>query len=122
MAYGKLYAIWSPSLIHAAMRHKNLTFDELSLQFAQRVFGLSNDAMVRLRGTGTMEESIATKTMVAMKNSMMGQHLYRMNVRALTHVASRLNEIDEKGLDVPDLYSWLRSLMTMATAEVSAWR
>ena len=29
MLNGKLYALWSPGLIHAAMRHKDLSFDIL---------------------------------------------------------------------------------------------
>ncbi len=38
MLRGKVYVLWNTGLISAAMRHKNLTFDVLGLEFAQRVF------------------------------------------------------------------------------------
>ncbi|KXJ87529.1 cytochrome P450, partial [Microdochium bolleyi] len=55
--------------------------------------------------------------MAAIKPAMMGQNLFRMNVRALDHVADKLNELGSGTLRVENVYDWLRELMTMATAE-----
>ncbi|KAH8658365.1 cytochrome P450 [Xylariales sp. PMI_506] len=118
MLGGKMYVAWSPSLIHSAMRHKNLTFDETSLQFAQRIFGLSNDAMSRIRGSvDHTASSMSGDIMAGMKTTLMGQPLYRMNVTALKYVASILNSVNQNGFEIPDVYLWLRKVMTLATAE-----
>jgi hypothetical protein len=118
MANGKVYVLWDAHLIHAAMRHKNLTFDVLSLEFAQRVFGLSSKAMKALWGPdGELATSAAPHTMHLVKGAMQGQHLYRMNVSALNFIADELNNMGKDGLEIPNLYRWLRRFMTLATSE-----
>ncbi|KAJ1323902.1 cholesterol 7alpha-monooxygenase [Microdochium nivale] len=121
MLNGNSYALWSPHLIQQAMRHKNLTFDELGFGFAQRVFGPTQEAIDLLRGDPTTdsgdENSPSAKSMAATKPAMMGQNLFRMNLRALNHVADKLNELGGEALEVDNVYMWLRDLMTMATAE-----
>ncbi len=117
MLGGKVYVAWSPSVVQSALRSKHMTFDVFSLEFAQRVFGLSDDTMKILWGNGKIEETVVPEIMHSIKAAMMNQHLFRMNVRALTYVAERINAIDERGLDIDDLYPWLRHLMGMATAE-----
>lgn len=116
MLNGKVYAIWSPSLVQAAMRNKNMTFDVFGIEFAQRVMGITDEAAAIIKGPGGVEESLAPETMAAIKVAMTGQNLYRMNVSALTFIATRLNTFGPT-VDVPNLYRWLRELMTMATAE-----
>jgi hypothetical protein len=114
---GKIYSIWSPALIQSALRNRNLTFDVFGIEFAQRVFDLDDDAMKIIRGPGSVEESSSHEVMMAIKPAMNGQNLYRMNVRALSYVAGRLDATAADGLRVDNLYLWLRGLMTMATAE-----
>ena len=119
---GKAYILYDIPLVQSALRHKNLTFDLLSLEFAQRVFGLSDLAMEKLWGPDhEIESSVAPLTMQRIKAAMQGQNLLRMNVKALGYVAGVLNGIgkegEEGGLRVGNLYLWLRDFMTMATAE-----
>lgn len=123
MLNGSTYVLWSPHLVQQAQRHKNLTFDELAFTFAGRVFGLSEDDVDLLRGEpGNEEHGPAALTMASMKPAMMGQNLLEMNVRALDYAADELNAVGGEGLKVDNIYMWLRELMTMATAEVSAFR
>lgn len=118
MLNGKVYVLWDTPMIHSAMRHKNLTFDVLSMEFAQRVFGLSDLTMEKLWGPDhNIETSAAGVTMHRIKGAMQGQHLYRMNARALNYVADELNGMDSDGLKIQSLYEWLRSFMTIATSE-----
>ena len=95
-----------------------LTPHRSSVSFAQRVFGLSDDAMSVLRGEdGTLNRSSTHDVLHAMKPAMMGPNLYRMNVRALSNVSTLLNGIGPEGLHVSNVYLWLRDVMTMATME-----
>ncbi|KAL9564974.1 hypothetical protein ACKAV7_010888 [Fusarium commune] len=99
MLNGKIYAIWSPSLVQSALRNKNLTFDVFGIEFAENVFGLNKETMSIIRGTGSIEESLVSKMM------------------ALEYIGSCINSIGREGLNVPNVYRWLRELMTHATAE-----
>lgn len=122
MLNGKVYVIWSPVLAQAALRNPDMTFDVFALEFAQRVFGASDDAVARLRGErndgGVAAGDHMRRILHPLKAALAGQHLFRMNVKALNYVAERLNAIDPAGgLEVENLYDWLRQLMTMATAE-----
>ncbi|KAK3319118.1 cytochrome P450 [Apodospora peruviana] len=116
---GKAYVLFDRTMIQSAIRHKNLTFDVLGMEFAQRVFGLSDLAMEKLWGPDhDIETSAAGVTMQRIKTAMTGQSLFRMNAAALNYIAEHLNsEVGEAGLKVPNLYRWLRDFMTMATAE-----
>jgi hypothetical protein len=118
MLNGKVYVIWDAKMIQSAMRHKDLTFDILSLEFAQRVFGISDLGMEKFWGPDhDVETSIVPQVMHAIKGAMQGQSLYRMNVKALKYIAVRLNSIGEEGWKMPNLYLGLRDFMTMATSE-----
>ncbi|KAK0648019.1 cytochrome P450 [Cercophora newfieldiana] len=116
---GKAYMLFDIPLIQSAIRHKNFTFDILSMEFAQRVFGLSDLAMEKVWGPDhDVETSVAPLAMSRIKSAMQGEHLYRMNVKALGYIAKNLNEeVGEEGWKVGSLYGWLRDFMTMATAE-----
>ncbi|KAK4446199.1 cytochrome P450 [Podospora aff. communis PSN243] len=115
---GKAYILFDIPLIQSALRHKNLTFDLLSLEFAQRVFGLSDRAMDKLWGPERdIETSVAPITMHRIKSAMQGENLLRMNVRALGFIAEGLNEVGKEGKKVGGLYGWLRDFMTLATSE-----
>lgn len=114
----KSYVLFDRALITAAMRHKNLTFEVLSLEFAQRVFGISDQTVKKLWVPDHgIEKSAVGITMHRVKAAMQGQNLYRMNTTALSYVAERLNEAGQDGLRIPNLYQWLRKFMTMATSE-----
>ncbi|KAH7014196.1 cytochrome P450 [Microdochium trichocladiopsis] len=118
MLSGKSYALWSPTLVQQALRHKNLTFDELSISFAARMFGATKESTDILRShVGSEDHNLTEQVMAAIKPAMMGQNLLRMNLSALNYVADQLNAVGDGELNVDNVYMWLRELMTMATAE-----
>lgn len=116
----KLYLIWDPSLMQVAMRHENLSFDESTLEFAQRIFGLSNHMMSIMRVKSPKDnQSGWTRSIAGFPGAMRGQNLYRTNDRALKSIATTMNAVDDHqfGQHVPDLWRWLEEFITMATAE-----
>lgn len=116
----KLYLIWDPSLMQVAMRHENLSFDESTLEFAQRIFGLSDHMMAIMRVKSSKDnQSGWTKSIAGFPGAMRGQNLYKTNDRALKSIAATMNAVDDDqtGQHVPDLWRWLEEFITMATAE-----
>lgn len=113
MLNGWLYVINTPSLISAAMRHRDLSFDPFVIEFSNPALGMT-DQQVRvyseLANLDAMTEAI--------HKSLLGENLRRMNVGALADVARTLNAIRPgAGLDVPDVFSWLQTVLIMATTK-----
>jgi len=113
----KNYFIFSPYLAQQAMRHRNLDFDLVGLAFAKSVASISDQAMAERVKKGP--NTYTTETVAAIKSSLTGQGLYRMNAAMLAYVASQLNAIGagDEGLRVPSMWLWMRDMMTMATVE-----
>ncbi len=115
MLNGKMYAIWSPALIQAALRSKTLRFDPFIVEFTQPFLGLSDEAF--RPGLGPRErESLLPARMTGLHQAMQPEHLHRMNAAALNYIAESLNAVDAP-IQIPNLYLWLRDLMTFATTE-----
>jgi len=85
-------------------------------EFVQGLFGLSNETMQRFK-TPAIEErpSFLNAAITAMHTAMIGEHLHKMNARALGDVAASINKIGSE-FETQSLYLWLRSMMTIATA------
>ncbi|KAF4817974.1 25-hydroxycholesterol 7-alpha-hydroxylase [Colletotrichum siamense] len=114
---GKLYAIWDPALVQSAYRNKDLSFEPFAVEFAQKDLGLSNDVAKLLRETDLVPDFFGV-----IHPALNGAHLHRMNANALKYVSAELDRIgggvgDESGLDVPNLFAWVRRVMTLATTE-----
>lgn len=111
MLHGQVYVINSPSLIAAAMRNRNLSFDPFSLEFAESAMGMTRQHVEIFSREGVMDE-----VNNVIHASLTGDNVYQMNRRALADVADVLNDIKpESSLDVPDVFEWLRNLMSLAT-------
>ncbi|KAF0330819.1 prostacyclin synthase [Colletotrichum asianum] len=114
---GKLYAIWDPALVQSASRNKDLSFEPFAVEFSQKDLGLGNDVAKLLRETDLVPDFFGV-----IHPALNGAHLHRMNANALKYVSAELDRIgggvgDEGGLDVPNLFAWLRRVMTLATTE-----
>ncbi|KAF4922163.1 5-beta-cholestane-3-alpha,7-alpha-diol 12-alpha-hydroxylase [Colletotrichum viniferum] len=114
---GKLYAIWDPALVQSAYRNKDLSFEPFAVKFAQKDLGLSNDVAKLLRETDLVPDFFGF-----IHPALNGAHLHRMNANALKYVSVELDRIgggvsDESGVDVPNLFAWVRRVMTLATTE-----
>jgi hypothetical protein len=111
MLNGQVYVINEPALIAAAMRNRNLSFDPFSLEFAEASMGMTKRHIEIFAAPGKMDE-----VNHIIHSSLTGENVLRMNVKALGDIADVLNAINPgKGLRVPDVFDWLRELMSMAT-------
>lgn len=100
------------------MRHRDLDFDLVGLQFAKDVAAISDQAMAERIKKGP--NTYTTDTVTAIKTSLTGQGLHHMNTAMLSYMTSQLNSIgtgDDGGLHVPSVWIWMRDMMSMATVE-----
>ncbi|KAH7152650.1 cytochrome P450 [Dactylonectria macrodidyma] len=111
---GKLYIIFDPAIIQAAYRNKRLCFMPFAVEFAQRELGFSDRALKILKETDLIPDFFAV-----IHPAMTGSHLHKMNANALNYVSKQLDGIGGGGdaFVVPNLFVWVRDLMTMATTE-----
>jgi hypothetical protein len=121
MLNGKMYVIWKLSLIQAGLCSNYLSFKPFVLEFAQPFMGMSDEQFARVNGTPD-EQPFVRKFVIAIQGAMGREHVHPMNAAALNYyVADELNAIGgshgREALEVPNLYFWLRRLMSIATAE-----
>jgi hypothetical protein len=113
MLNGKVYAIWSPALMQAALKSKELSFTPFVQQFAGRVLGVPKKDQ-----HGILEnEQFFVDFFQAIHVAMMPKHLHQMNAFALSYMADRLNAIESTATHIENLYLWLREVVTQATTE-----
>ncbi|KAF4983952.1 hypothetical protein FZEAL_744 [Fusarium zealandicum] len=111
---GKLYIILDPAIIQSAYRNKRLSFEPFAVEFAQRELLLSDKAFKIVKETSLVPEFFAS-----IHPAMTGANLHLMTANALNYVSGQLGLIGDggKALDIPNLYLWVRDLMTLATTE-----
>ncbi|KAF7555723.1 hypothetical protein G7Z17_g1957 [Cylindrodendrum hubeiense] len=111
---GKLYVIFDPAIIQSAYRNKRLSFEPFAVEFAQRELAFSNEMFKIIKETNLVPDFFSV-----IHPAMTGDHLHRMNANALNYVSKQLGAIGsgDEPLKVPNLYLWVRDLMTMATTE-----
>jgi hypothetical protein len=117
MIDGKLYMITDPTMAQAAFRHKNLSFDPFTLEFAQRMLSVSDETMIPVRFAGDEKTpSFLHEFVKELHGSMVEKHLNKMNGNVLHTVAVTINEFG-KTFETNSLYYWLRTMMTLATSD-----
>ncbi|WQF80828.1 Putative cytochrome P450 [Colletotrichum destructivum] len=118
LGHAKVYVVWSPAVVHSAFRSKTLSHDKYSLDFAQRVFGLSRDTVALLRSPKAVEDRIQQRLMDAIHDGLMGQSLKEMTARALKYLNNQINELGTggQGFETSNLYVWLRHHITISVS------
>ncbi|KHN98710.1 Cytochrome P450 [Metarhizium album ARSEF 1941] len=112
MLGGKTYAIWDPALAQSALRQKTLSFEPFLVDFSQTMLGMKEESYEAFR---EMPELVA-EFFDTLHVTVRGEPLRRMNLNALKYISSRLDGAKgEKQMPMPNLYLWLRELMTSAT-------
>ncbi|KAM0335117.1 hypothetical protein ACHAQA_000153 [Verticillium albo-atrum] len=111
MLNGKMYVINSPSLITAALRNNDISFEPFPLELSSGIMGIT------ARHLRIIEpRPIQSELMHAIHSSLTGEPLSDLYVAALETLALTLNRIKPgTTLAVPDSFLWLRKLMTLAT-------
>ncbi|TEA10841.1 Cholesterol 7-alpha-monooxygenase [Colletotrichum sidae] len=110
---GKLYGVWDPFLANAVNRNKDLLFEPFAVDFAQLQLGFRQDIMHILADTDIVKDVFES-----IRAAMTAPYVRKMNARALNYVSDELQTIAAgKPLELPNLYLWLRDLMSLATTE-----
>lgn len=118
MLTGKVYVVWSPTLIQAGLRAKTMTFDTFALEFAQRIYGVSSVTVELLRGHTEIQDSPLARMSSVMHPALSGKHLKDMNTWALSYIAERLNAINgDGGLEAKSLFQWVKQISMVSTGE-----
>lgn len=114
MLWGKIYAIWDPSLVQAALRARSLSVEPFFREFSEKSFGLGPTVLAKVNS------NLVVTFMEATHGSMQPSHLQGMNVVALNYISRTLDSICREGSDggekyVPNLYLWFRDTISLAT-------
>ncbi|CZR62543.1 related to cytochrome P450 7B1 [Phialocephala subalpina] len=116
MINAKLYIITDPVMAQNAFRHKNLSFDPFTLEFAQRMLGVSDESMVPVRFAGDEKNpGFLAQFLKEIHEAMRGEYLHKMNADVLNGVAVTINELG-KTFEPESLFYWLRGTITVATS------
>ncbi|KAF5019816.1 hypothetical protein F66182_8185 [Fusarium sp. NRRL 66182] len=112
MLNGKLYIINAPDLIQSALRNNDISFDPFLVEFTKAMWAVSKSAVDLLN-----DESNLKMGLNIIHSTLLGDPLHRLNAVALTKIMVNLNDIQDKtAVAVPDVFIWLRNIMTDATA------
>jgi hypothetical protein len=115
MLTGKMYAIWEPTLIAAALRNKNLSFKPQVMAYTKNLTNISEESNRILRGPKNDFPSYEPMMGHVIPQSLAGASLRRINDLALELLARELSGLEEKEMD--DLWMWIRTIMTTLTAK-----
>lgn len=108
----KLYAIWDPYLVQSAYCSKNLSFVPFAINGVRAVTGY-DEASHKI----VSETNILPEYFKSIYEGTTAQHIHQLNVTSLRHVSQHINGIGKDGFVAPNIYLWLRDLMTVATCE-----
>ncbi|KAK0716387.1 cytochrome P450 [Lasiosphaeris hirsuta] len=116
MLTGKMYAIWDPHLIAAAFRSKSLSTTphiKVATPAITRV-GINTTNLLRGPHGDDLVDRIFEQGIAP---SFKGASLQRLNETALSGLATQLSGVAfDKNEDVPNVWLWLRRLMTSVTS------
>lgn len=130
MLGGKLYSIYDPYLMQTLIRSKNASNDHFSLEYAQKVFDLPSETFAKVK---TNTELLPDFT-DAIHQSFQGDMLFKMNMHTLDDIRAKMSGVSRGqnipdsmnagketlipgGIEVENLYLWLRDVMTLATTK-----
>lgn len=110
MLHGKMYIINAPDLIAAAMKNSDISFDPLLLEIPVGLFGLSKRMSDIIN-----QRHVVDSLLNVIHYTLMGDHLSRMNISALSKMMQTLNEVGSDPTALPDAYDWLWDVLGNAT-------
>ncbi|KAK0643146.1 hypothetical protein B0T16DRAFT_331368 [Cercophora newfieldiana] len=116
MLNGKMYAVWDPTLVAAGLRNKHLSTLPQAKAVTPALCGITaeTDAIIQ----GPMGEKVINDVFAALAPAFVGEHLQRLNSVALSYLGRYFNGLaDETEQTVPNVWMWIRGLMTEPTAK-----
>ncbi|KAH6876823.1 cytochrome P450 [Thelonectria olida] len=129
MLNGKMYSIYDPNLIQTALRSKTVSLTPFATDFAQKTFGLDDELTAKVKADGVFSTFVEV-----MHASFAAGMVQKMNVHFLANISAkmdpiscgavRVNEVNAgkeevipEGLEVENLYLWIRDVMTLGTTK-----
>jgi hypothetical protein len=112
MLWGKVYAIWDPFLSQAALKSRACSFDAFSMDFAGKVLGLTDESV-----RGIRETNVFADFNVGIHEGLRPVHVAEMSSIAGAQIAARLNKIGTTGFEIPNLFEWVREVISLATTK-----
>jgi hypothetical protein len=114
MLRGKVYVINSPDLAQAAFCSQSLSFAPFVTEFVDRIDELSPSAKAAYS-----ERGLHSGLMKIFAATMAGDSAKSMSAVALGEFCRLLPGSDTvTGIDVPDLWIWIRDIMTISTTSI----
>ncbi|TLD34163.1 hypothetical protein PspLS_01194 [Pyricularia sp. CBS 133598] len=113
MLAGKMYVIYSPAMIQAAMRSRDLSFLPFAEHWSEDVVGIQKDHLALVMPhMERLSHNFWTGTS--------GDNLARLNVAALRELAGELNAVPassgvEGALRIANLSVWIRRVISLST-------
>lgn len=113
MLAGKLYVIYSPAMIQAAMRSRDLSFMPVAEQWSGKVVGMEKEHLaLAMPHMERLSHIFWTGTT--------GDNLARLNEAALGELARVINAIPgraggQAALRIPNIINWVRKIVSLAT-------
>ncbi|KAJ3512264.1 hypothetical protein NM208_g15346 [Fusarium decemcellulare] len=129
MLNGKLYSIYDPHLVQAALRSRIASFEPFVVDFAQKTFSLSEETVAKVKAPDVFNDFND-----AIHSSFQAPMLHKMNVAFLASISAKMDPISDGtvrantvnagreevisgGLRVENLYKWCRDVMSLATTK-----
>jgi len=110
MLWGKIYAIWDPFLAQAVLKSRACSFDEFSKDFAGRIFDLTSKSSRQVHETKVLDDFNE-----GIHAGLRPVHIQELSVVACGYISGRLNEVASNGLEIPNLFLWVREVITIAS-------
>ena len=108
----KLYAIWDPILVQSAYCNHSLSFIPFAVDNVRALTGFDEVSHHIVSTT-----DILPRYFKSIYEGTTARHIHQLNVASLKHVSQQINAIGDDGFVAPNIYLWLRNLMTVATCE-----
>ncbi|KAF3492263.1 uncharacterized protein GIQ15_01780 [Arthroderma uncinatum] len=118
----KIYVVSSASLVPMIQRaSKTISFDPFLSGAAERMAGIKKgDGLKLLQETESGGGGVNVAVVHAMKPSLLGSGLDKMNATMIKHLQRSIDELSASGGGPIDLHQWCRDAITVASSE-SVW-
>lgn len=112
----KLYVIFSVPLQQSAMCSKTMDAQSFAVQYIPHLFGVKQATLDRMLGRDGVHESMSGAMQRVFQTTLSGDPLSGLTLSTLASVADTLNAVGGSGLEIPNMYMWIREVMSLATS------
>lgn len=123
----KVYVVNSPALVQPILRSKSLSFEPFILEFSPKLLALRPSTVDVIKSRDPVTGiSVVEEMITALHNSMLADSLRAMNTAALGYLTAALDPLAagafggaaSRTQTLPNLWLYLRDLLTLSTTDV----